>query len=366
MITGLFVACLSCAIVPALLFCVNLRLYRRAPEEAESEAPAVSVLIPARNEELTIETAVRAVLDSARVEVECVVLDDDSSDRTAAIVRELGRADSRVRLLAAPPLPEGWCGKQHACHVLSGRARHDVLCFVDADVRLSPDAIARMCAFLQGTGASLVSGFPRQQTETWLERLLLPLIHFVLLGFLPVARMRRSVSPAYAAACGQLIMVKRADYDTAGGHQAIRASLHDGLQLPRVFRRAGFRTDIFDATDTAVCRMYRNAREVWNGLAKNATEGMGAPGRIVPLSSILLLGQVMPFVLAVWYPAFVGPALLAWLPRFLAVKHFHQPMLSALLHPLGVSLLLAIQWYALGRKVLRIPAGWRDRAYVSP
>jgi len=77
------------------------------------------------------------------------------------------------------------------------------------------------------------------------------------------------------------------------GHEAIWATLHDGVKLPRVFREAGFKTDVFDATDVAVCRMYRNAGEVWRGLAKSATEGLGSPRLIVPTTVVLLAGALM-------------------------------------------------------------------------
>src|SRR5205807_74198 len=126
--------------------------------------------------------------------------------------------------------------------------------------------------FLEKSGAALVSGIPRQETGTFFERLLIPLIHFILLGFLPMKRMRSTRKPAYAAGCGQLFLARRMAYDAMGGHAIIRSSLHDGLTLPRAFRRAGFQTDLCDATDLATCRMYCGAGEVWHGLAKNATE----------------------------------------------------------------------------------------------
>src|SRR5262245_19825119 len=169
---------LGLAAVPAVLFLVNLCLYRPPPQL--KAGGAVSVLIPARNEERSIEAAVEAALASRGVEIEVVVLDDHSEDRTADMVRQIAGRDVRVRLEPAPPLPEGWCGKQPACHVLSRLARHDLFLFVDADVRLRPDGLTRMGAFLDRSGVGLVSGVPFQETETFLEKLLIPLIHFVL------------------------------------------------------------------------------------------------------------------------------------------------------------------------------------------
>ncbi|MFP5286271.1 MAG: glycosyltransferase, partial [Thermoanaerobaculia bacterium] len=363
--TWLVIAATLCALIPALLFLRNLRLFAPPPAPGSSR-PAVSVLIPARNEERSIRDSVSAVLRSEGVDLEVVVLDDHSGDRTAEIVAGIAEQDPRVRLETAPSLPAGWCGKQHACHALSRLARHPCLVFLDADVRLAPDALARSVAFLERSGAGLASGFPRQETVTFLERLLLPLIHFVLLGFLPMKRMRRSLHPSYGAGCGQLFVTRREDYDRSGGHAAIRSSLHDGISLPRAYRRAGIATDLFDATGVAVCRMYRDAEEVWRGLAKNATEGVASPGKILPVTALLTIGQVLPFLL--WIPFGWGavPAVLAaWLPRWIAVRRFGQPLDGALLHPLGILVFLAVQWYALGRRLLGRPAGWKGRAYAG-
>lgn len=371
--SALAIAAALCALLPALVFRKNLALFQPPPAPRPGQRPAVSVLIPARNEEGAIGGAVEAALANEGVDLEVVVLDDQSEDRTAEVVRGLAARDSRVRLEAAPPLPAGWCGKQHACAVLAEHARHPMLLFVDADVRLAPDALARAAAFLEASGADLVSGFPRQETVTFLERLLIPLMHFVLLGFLPVARMRRSRHPAYGAGCGQLFLAWRAGYEKAGGHTAIRGSLHDGIALPRAFRQAGLATDLFDATPIASCRMYHDAGQVWRGLGKNAVEGLASPGKIVPVTALLVAGQVLPPVLLLLALAGALPAVALWaavpgtlavfLPRLAAARRFRQPVDGALLHPLGILVFLAIQWTALGRKLLGRPAGWKGRTY---
>ena len=273
-----------CATLPAVLWVWNMLLYREpqigsCAESGGCSLPsAISVLIPARNEEHVIAASLTSLLASRGVEIEIVVLDDASTDRTAEIVRGFAEKDTRVRLRSSPPLPHGWNGKQHACHALAQAARFDVLCFLDADVRLGPEALVSMASFLSRSGSDLVSGFPRQETESPLECLLLPLIHFVLLSYLPLAGMRSLPAPGFAVGCGQFLMARRAAYRKSGGHAEIRATMHDGLLLPQLFRRNGLRTDIADLTYLATCRMYHNASEVWRGLAKNATEGMAAPG----------------------------------------------------------------------------------------
>lgn len=349
----------------------------------------VAVLIPARNEEHNIQACLESVLSCRSVDIEVLVLDDASTDRTAAIVREIAASDVRVRLVAAQSLPAGWNGKQRACWLLAQETTAPLLLFLDADVRILPDALARCSTEIQIARVSLLSGFPRQITVGWMERMLLPLIHFVLLGFLPMGRMRASTKPAYAAGCGQFFLADREAYFACGGHAAIRETRHDGLRLPQLFREHGFHTDIADLTAFATVRMYDSASAVWMGLAKNATEGLGAPTRILPLTILLLLGQVLPVIAMALWLAFLASNMIvgatlddprmaatvsvllalavvgSYLPRLLAVRRFEQPLLSALLHPLGIILLLVVQWFALARQICGRPVAWRARAYAS-
>jgi glycosyltransferase involved in cell wall biosynthesis len=375
--TGSYVIAIAfcCAVGPALLCLWNMLLYREPGAISSCSAlgncelpECISVLIPARNEERVIASSLESVLASRGVRMEVIVLDDASTDRTAEIVRAIAERDPRVRLESSPALPPGWNGKQHACYVLASTAKSALLCFLDADVRLAPDALARMGLFLDRTGSDLVSGFPRQETETTLEWLLLPLIHFVLLSYLPLAAMRLVPAPGFAVGCGQFILARRDAYRKTGGHAEIRTTMHDGLLLPQLFRRHGFRTDIADLTYLATCRMYHSAREVWTGLAKNATEGMAAPLRILPFSFLLFCGQILPLLLAFSWQgrgrSFILIALGAsFVPRLISVWKYRQPLMSALLHPAGVAVLLAIQWYALLRRIAGQQVTWKERAY---
>jgi glycosyltransferase involved in cell wall biosynthesis len=385
---------LACAAVPALLFLWNAFLFREPPQIGDAaQQPQLSVLIPARNEELGIEACVRSVLASQNVEIEVIVLDDASTDRTAEIVRAIAAEDARVRLEPAPALPDGWCGKQHACYALAKLALFDTITFLDADVRLEPDALARMALFLKVSGAELVSGFPRQETGTLLEKLLIPLINWLLLCFLPLWGMRHFRWSAFGAGCGQWFMTTRTAYEKVGGHTVVRASLHDGLTLPRAYRKAGFWTDVCDATNLATCRMYRSAAGVWFGLAKNAREGMAATGQIWFWTAVLLCGQVVPFVLIPLDSEHHPRAVIRWVPitfatneygpqyipteialiacgcalgaRLLTANRFRQSHVGVLLHPVAIVLLLAVQWYAIFCAIIGRPIGWKGRAHPT-
>jgi hypothetical protein len=366
MITTLTIVACILALIPAALFLRNLALYRPLPA-ADATKRRCSVLIPARNEEANIGAALDSVLASAGIEFEVIVLDDGSTDRTAEIVRDFAARDPRVRLETAQPLPPGWCGKNFACHQLAALATQPLLVFMDADVRITqPGALSRLAHFMEKSGAALASGVPHEETHTLLERLIIPLIHFVLLGFLPIERMRKTTDPRFAAACGQILAVRRDAYEHSGGHASIPDRIHDAVALTRHFRAHGFHTDLFDATDTFRCRMYRRAGEVWHGFAKNAHEGLATPQLIIPSTLLLLGGQVLPPALVLVSPsplAFVAAAA-AFAPRLIGVAHFRQSLLGAILHPLGICVLVAIQWFAFFRAIRRHPATWKGRSYA--
>ena len=376
-------ACVACAALPAALTAVNLCVFRgpKRPADREGdggELPRVSLLIPARNEAGGIGECLHAALGSVGVDLEVVVLDDASTDGTGEVVAAAAAEDPRVRLETAPPLPAGWCGKQWACWNLAQRAgrSRDVLAFIDADVRLAPRALRAMCEERERRGVGLLSGFPREVCGSAWEAAVLPLIHFVLLGFLPLPAARFFRGPAWAAGCGQLFLTTRAAYAAAGGHEAVKSSLHDGLTLPRAYREAGETTDVVDAAALATCRMYDGAGETFAGLAKNATEGVAAPGLIGFFTAVLGLGQVAPAPLLVTgalgafaltptaAAALVAAAVLSWGTRAALAAAYRQPWTGVALHPAGVAFFLAVQWYAFARKLSGKPAAWRGRSYV--
>ncbi len=355
-----------------------------------NSADDVSILIPARNEERNIQGALEAALANTGAEV--LVLDDSSTDGTREIVAKIfadlqgeasagmqvvsdiaesgvARVEGRAHLIQGEPLPNEWCGKNWACAQLAKAATRPVLLFVDADVRLAPEAAASISNWMRQNGVQLASGVPRQEFGGFSQRLLIPLIHFVLLGFLPLRRMRESRHPAYATGCGQLVIADAAAYRGSGGHAAIRDRIHDGLALPKLFRQHNFRTDLFDATEMATCRMYRTGAETWRGFAKNTHEGLGAPARILPATFVLFVGQVMPFLLIAIAPhsgIALLAATLALFPRVLAARRFSQPIASIILHPIAILALLGIQWAGLIRFLRGKSVSWKGRAIEIP
>jgi glycosyltransferase involved in cell wall biosynthesis len=364
-------ASLAAALQPLVLSVVNMRRYRSAPilaeVAAETRALRVAVCIPARNEKANIEACVRGVLASREVDVRAYVYDDESTDGTGEIVARLAAEDPRVVVVPRRPLPAGWNGKQHACfrmaeHGLGFDPDLEWFLFTDADVRLEPDAVARALGFALRSKSSLVSTVPREVTGTVGEMLLVPLIHFVLMSYLPIGRMRSTLDPAASAACGQFIMVSRAAYRAAGtgadyGHAGFRDSMHDGVKFPRAVRRAGLRTDLYDGTESVSCRMYRGFGETWRGFAKNAYEGLGSLGLLVFITVYHALGQVLPWIVlalaalaAQWSPGAAlaaGAVFCALLGRALLAARFRQSWWNIPLHLPSILMLSAVQWRSL-------------------
>ncbi|WP_291863273.1 glycosyltransferase family 2 protein [Bradyrhizobium sp.] len=368
--TTLVLIAAALALLPAINTFVNARLLQTPA--MPRRMTRVAILIPARDEEATIGTCVDAALASIGADIEVIVLDDGSSDRTRQIVEQRAQLDPRLRLASAPPLPEGWKGKPHACQVLSGLTDRPYLLFVDSDVRLTPTAAARL---VPPEGIDLVSAVPRQQVRGLVETSIIPMINNLIFGYLPVGLMRRLPQESLTAACGQMMMVRASVYREVGGHGAIAGFMHDGMQLAKSFRRNGFRTDLVHGAALAECRMYHGAKAVFDGFAKNATEGMARPVALPVWTVLLAGGHLLPLVtLPFVYISGAGATLaggaaissagLLLAARVLQAVKCGEPWQAVVLHPLGVLLTLAIQWRALvdglrGRRV-----EWRGRSYA--
>jgi hypothetical protein len=239
-------------------------------------------------------------------------------------------------------------------------------------VTLAPAAAARL---VPPKGVDLISGVPGQRVESLIEKAVIPMINSLIFGYLPIAFMRMLQHEALAAACGQMLMVRSSAYHEVGGHATIAAFMHDGMQLARLFRRKGFRTNLVDGTWLARCRMYDNRYALLNGFLKNATEGMARPVAL-PIWTILLAGgHILPFVAILiaigsgtLHTSLGVAACCAYLlligARIMQALKCHEPWQVVALHPAGVILTLAIQWFALYNYLTGAQVKWRGRSYA--
>lgn len=252
----------------------------------------VTAIVPARNEEASIAQAVQSL--SAQPEVsEIIVVNDQSTDRTGEILAELRRQLPQLKTLEAPELPAGWTGKTHALWLGAQAARGGWLLFTDADVTHLSGSTARALADAARSGAALVSYSPEQETRTFWEQALIPLIFARLARHFPFDAVCDPASPV-AAANGQYLLIRRDAYDALGGHRAVRYDLIEDLALARTAKAAGFRLHFAPGKGIARTRMYRSFRAMWEGWTKNLYGLVG--GRPSALS--LELWVVVPWLLS--------------------------------------------------------------------
>ena len=273
---------------------VNAALLRRPPDAPPPVARPVTVVLPVRDEERQVGECLAAVLAQRGVPgLRVVVVDDGSTDGTAAQVR--ARADARVRLVPAGELPLGWLGKPLACAVgaaLDPGPDDEVLVFVDADVRLFPDAIAAAVAVLDDAALDLVCPWPRPLAGTPAERLVQPLSPWLWATTLPLRLAERSSRPSLAAANGQFLAVRRSAYERAGGHAAVRGEVLEDVALLRAVKRTGGSGGPVAGATLAACRMY----DGWPALRDGYTKSLWAAVGGSPAASVAAAGALT----AVW------------------------------------------------------------------
>jgi chlorobactene glucosyltransferase len=308
--------------------------------------PLVSLLVPARDEERNIEPCLRALLLQSHPRCEIVVLDDASSDATAAIAeRTLARhavpgpdqAGVRGRVVAGRPLEAGWGGKCFACQQLADEARGDWLLFLDADTRLAADGVARALAGARAAGVDLASFLPRYGGASWPNRLVVPWLYFFLTGLVPLPEVTRLRHPRLAVANGQAILVRRDAYRAMGGHAAIRDHIVEDVSLAIAAKRAGLGIALLDGHRWLGCEMYGDTRALVAGFAKS----FHSAARRYPLQWASLLTLLALIALRPWLRIAVAPS---GVERVLAV------LASAVVGATFAGLLLRFRqrWSALG------------------
>lgn len=347
---------------------LNARFLRRPPAVAPPVEVPVSVLIPARDEALNIGPCIESVLASAGVpDLEVLVLDDHSSDRTREIASSFAGRDPRVRVLTGRELPPGWLGKPHACQQLGDAARGDVLVFVDADVRLQPDAVAATLFLMQRYGLDLTSPYPRQLAVTTAERLVQPLLQWSWLTFLPLRVAERPRPESMVAANGQVLAISRRAWEAVGGHAAVADRVIEDVWLARAVKRAGLRATVVDGTELASCRMYGSWDELRDGYTKSLWAAFGSPLGAVLGGSLLALLYVVP-PLGMFRRATRAWAVAGYVAgvcgRLVSARRTGGRVADAWMHPASIATLLSLlvrSWRARRAGTLK----WKGRRLLA-
>lgn len=235
----------------------------------------VSVLIPARNEEKNIENILKDLTTQDYQNIEVLVFDDQSTDATPTIVADLMKQDMRIRLLSSDGLPQGWLGKNYACHCLSEQAKGNFLLFLDADVRIANLAISAAVSTLKQQQLGLLSIFPTQQMKNLGEKLTVPLMNMILLTLLPLIFVRKSFFVAHAAANGQFMLFDADVYRRQLPHKHLRNKRVEDIEIARHFKRKKIDIACLLGNEDVTCRMYHSYHEALNGFSKNISMFFG-------------------------------------------------------------------------------------------
>jgi chlorobactene glucosyltransferase len=338
---------------------------RLRPSTFHHSPSSLSVLVPARDEAHAIAETVRALLAQPEV-AELLILDDQSTDGTASVAHAAANGDPRLRVIAGQPLPPGWLGKNWACHQLSQAATGDCLLFTDADVRWQPTSLSALLAHFHHTRADLLTVWPTQITETWAERLVVPLMALAIQAYLPVLATHHLPSPAFAAAMGQCLLFRRSAYERIGGHARAKDNIVEDVALARAVKSAGLRLRVADGGGLIACRMYRNWDEVRNGFAKNILAGHGnSPILLILSTAFHWLTFVTPWLVVVgdWRIGWPLVALSVGV-RALTAAITRQRISDALLMPVSVMLMTLIAAQSLWWRYRGGPQ-WKGRTFTT-
>lgn len=334
-----------------------------------SSTPVISVLVPMRNEEKNVEVLINCLKATNYPNVEFIILNDQSTDRTGEILSHLTAGDPRFTLLQGRELPAGWVGKVHACHQLQQYAKGEYLLFIDADIRFVPQAFGQALALMQQSGAKLLSGFPAFDVPPFLSKLLVPMQHFVVLFHLPLAVANRTNIPTTTAANGMWMMFERVAYDRIGGHAAVSDSLVEDVHIARLMKASGSKMLLANITRSVRCRMYDTNPDVWEGFLKNSYAGIGrSPFMAAILTFFYLTFYVAPLFLLVYglfsaNPLYALPYVLIVLQQLYVLLLTRQHWQLAFLMPAQAAAMIAVLLHSMWKSWRKKTYSWKGRQY---
>jgi glycosyltransferase involved in cell wall biosynthesis len=327
---------------------------------------SVTAIVPARNEEAVIAACISSLANQPEIS-EILVVNDQSTDRTATVVQTLTHKISKLRLLESGELPHGWVGKNHALWVGVQQAKSPWLLFTDADAEHEPDSVSRALQIANQQSAALVSFSPEQITETWHEKSLIPFIYLRLAKRFSYEKVNDPSSPA-AAANGQFLMIRRDVYDSIGGHSGVAGEVLEDVALAMRVKAAGKHIYFGSGKGIVRVRMYRSFQEMWQGWKKNLYRLMGG----TPWSVFREVEASLPWIpflviaLGVKYPFLLFLGVLLLIARQtsygLGLLRNQYPFSFIFYYVPAVALYIAVLW-ASYRSHVHGRIQWKGREY---
>ncbi|AGA26668.1 glycosyltransferase [Singulisphaera acidiphila] len=329
-----------------------------SPRLTMDHPPLVTAIIPAKDEEGTLAECLASVCAQAYPNLEIIVVDDRSTDRTGQIAREFATADPRIEVLTIEHLPPGWTGKTHAAQQAADRARGDWFWFLDADTRHSPENLEIVMEYARDRGAALTSLLPEMRCETFWENVVQPLAGIVLMQSYPLFRVNNDRS-SLAFANGQYILIKRSAYEAAGGHHAVRDRFVEDIRLAARVKALGLPIRVAIAREIGSTRMYASLDQLVRGWSRILYDALGRnPWRLLGrLLDPLIFSQTghVAFVVALFLLARGHTSPFAfWLLGLSVVHHIFTYTVLARVYHMSVPRSRYVAWFPVANLVMDV------------
>ena len=330
----------------------------RTPKATSELLDSVGVVVPMRNEAENVEGIV-ATLSAQDAPFHFYLLDDNSEDKTLELLQRFTAGDSRFTVIKGAPLADGWIGKTWALQQLYEASSEDVLVSIDADVRLTNDAINKAVTSLRGARLDFLSPYPRQIAHSFGERLIQPLLQWSWLTTVPLRYAEGARQKSMAVANGQFFVVRRSALDSISGYQSVKHAVIDDVFLARQLIAQGSSGTVIDGSDIAETRMYASWSEIEAGYGKSLNKAFGSIFGAIFVIVFLFVTSIAPLVLGLlgnpygWlgFAAIVGSRVLS------AIKS-RGSVVDSVLHPISIVALIYLIVYSY---LVRGTVTWKGR-----
>lgn len=263
------------ALLRVLISLINLVSQPWLPDIKSENEPFISILVPVRNEEKNIPSLMKNLMEQEYKNYELLVYDDDSGDHTLDILHGFLKNNKKLKIIKGGQLPDGWLGKNHACHQLAKKAKGEYFMFIDADVKLEKDCIHKAINYINHQNAALLTIFPKQVMGTFGEKMVVPLMNWILLSLLPLILVRTRYFSSLSAANGQFMLFERENYLQHFYHEKVKHLPFEDIAIARIMKHNKDRIRVLTGNSDISCRMYHSYFEAIHGFTKNVRAFFG-------------------------------------------------------------------------------------------
>jgi len=316
--------------------------------------------VPLRNEESNVSELIENLnSQTSLAHAEFIILDDGSDDSTFDLVKTAIEIKPKFRLIQGEPLPTGWIGKVWALHQLEAHSNGEIIVSIDADVRLTPDAISKSITLMKSAQLNFLSPYPHQIAKTLGERLIQPLLQWSWMSTLVLRFSERTSFSSMAVANGQFFIVQKRALVAAGGYEAVKSAVLDDVFLARRLIKTGSRGAVVSGAKIAQCRMYASWSEIEAGYGKSLRHAFGSIFGSMSAVVFLFITGVAPLVVALMGSMWGWIAFtFMTLTRILSARQSRMRTLDSLLHPISSTLLIYLIFYSY---LMRGDVQWKGR-----